>query len=252
MLAPSPAHQAQPQQQPWSGQPSSGAPRREFYGDGAYGRPADNGYVQPMGPRYGGDGRYGGEATSVGAAAGSYSGEGAYGASACPTAGMPYGGAGAGAPAGGYGTPREAAGPYGAPTGPGEGYGGGGQMQHPAPQHVQQAQAQPDYYQAEYYQYGARAEAATAAPVQHHPQPASDAQALYYTQPAAAQPAHGYGAAANPSPYPADARTGQQYGGEPASGGGAAWSEHRAPDGRMYFHCAVTGATQWERPASLA
>ncbi len=239
------------------------------FSDGGYRHQGDNGLSRP--PAYGApEFRHPGDAAYPGNP-GLYAAEPAYAAGGQPHAG-PYGGL----PGAGYGPGAGGPGEFGA-AGPGAGYGGGGaggagggsapgllqqqvhqaQPQAAQAQHAGQPQPQP---QADYaYAYarhdgGAAEYAAASAPAQAAAQYghalAPERQAAYYAAPAAAQAAPAPGYAANPQPDP-NPYGAQQYAQAPA-GAGPAWSEHRAPDGRAYFHCVATGATQWERPASMA
>ena len=253
VLAPSQAQQphahAQLQAQPWGGQAGGMPTGRDFYGDASYGRAAAPGYGPGEGRRSG-EGAYGG-----GGGGGPYAfdpyGDGGGGAAggvggASYLGEAPYGGSMQGGGAYGYnGVP---AGDYGGTAGPASAYGraNGRHVQDDARLPAEQA-------------YGGAAGLATDF---GGLQVSSGGAGGAYAQPApaAAQPHEHSGyygtgdgiTGQNPHPYSQLAQTLAALPQAAAPAAPAAWQQYMAPDGRPYFHCQATGASQWERPASMA
>lgn len=273
VLAPSPAQQphahAQMQAQPWGGQAGGMPTGRDFYVDSGYGRDgrpmAAPGYGPADGQHssegaYGGGGplRYGGG----GPAADAYGGGGGGGGASYPGE-APYGGGMQGAGAYGYGNAGAPAGDYGATAAPAGAYGhAGGHHGHDDPRRPAEqayggaAGLATDFGGLQMPGAGAGGGYAQPASAAAQPQEQCDPSAAWQR---AAQAHQGYAASArtpaqnpNPTQYSQPAQPPAPAPQAPAPVAPASWQQYMAPDGRPYFHCRATGASQWDRPASMA
>ena len=264
MLAPSPAQQphahAQMQAQPWGGQAGGTPTGRDFYGDAGYGRAGAPGYGSADG-RHGGEGAYGGgnggPQTYGGGAPGAEPYGGGSGGASYPGE-APYGGGMQGPGAYGYGNAGAPAGDYGGTAAPAGAYGHAGghhgldDPRRPAEQaYGGAANLTTDFGGLNMSSGGSYAQPAAAAAQPHE---LYDHSAAWQR---AAQAQKAYAAASgntaqNPNPYPQPAHPPAPAPQAPAPAAPASWQQYMAPDGRPYFHCRATGASQWERPASMA